>query len=205
LRLRLASGEAVAGGGLVEAFDPVQHECRQLAAHGESIIMTVSMYAIAIPAFQKQLASLEAILDKAAEYASEKKIDMSVLLASRLYPDMFDLTRQVQLATDFAKAASARLAGLDVPSFPDTETTLPELKARLARTQALLAAYKPEQFDGSETKQLTLKIRGQDVTLAGQEYLLHVALPNFYFHCATAYGILRHNGLAIGKRDFVGR
>ncbi|ADJ23754.1 Domain of unknown function DUF1993 [Hyphomicrobium denitrificans ATCC 51888] len=167
--------------------------------------MSVSMYAIAIPTFQKQLASLEAILDKAAEHASAKKIDMAVLLASRLYPDMFNLTRQVQLATDFAKAAPARLAGLEVPGFPDKETTLPELKERLARTQALLAGYKPEQLDGSETKQLTLKIGGQEMTISGQDYLLHVALPNFYFHCATAYGILRHNGLEIGKRDFVRR
>lgn len=167
--------------------------------------MPLSMYAIAIPTFQKQLASLEAILDKAAEYAAAKKIDLAVLLAARLYPDMFNLTKQVQLATDFAKAAPARLAGLDVPSFPDTETTLPELKQRLAKTQALLASYMPEQLDGSEAKQLTLKLGGQEVTLAGQDYLLHVALPNFYFHCATAYGILRHNGLEIGKRDFVRR
>jgi hypothetical protein len=161
------------------------------------------MYAIAIPSFQKQLAALEAILDKAADYAEAKKFDLAVLLGARLYPDMFNLTRQVQLATDFAIAAPARLAGLEVPSFPDVETTLPELKERIARTQALLAGYKPEQFDGSETRQVTLKLGGQEVTLSGQDYLLHVALPNFYFHCATAYGILRHNGLEIGKRDFV--
>ena len=140
--------------------------------------MAVSMYAIAIPTFQKQLASLEAILDKAADYAAAKKIDLAVLLAARLYPDMFNLTRQVQLATGFAKAAPARLAGLDVPSFPDTETTLPELKERLARTQALLAGYKPEQLDGSEAKELTLKLGGQEVTLTGQDYLLHVAARN---------------------------
>ncbi len=167
--------------------------------------MAVSMYDIAIPTFQKQLAGLEAILDKAAEYAAAKKIDIAVLLGSRLYPDMFNLTRQVQLATDFAKAAPARLAGLDVPSFPDTETTLPELKARIAKIQALLAGYKPEQFEGSDTKELTLKLGGNDVTITGRDYLLHVAFPNFYFHCATAYGILRHNGLEVGKRDFVPR
>jgi len=167
--------------------------------------MAVSMYDNAIPTFQKQLGGLEAILDKAADYATAKKIDLAVLLGSRLYPDMFNLTRQVQLATDFAKAAPARLAGLEVPSFPDTETTLPELKERLAKTQAMLAGYKPEQFEGAEAKQLTLKVGGQDVTMAGKDYLLHVAFPNFYFHCATAYGILRHNGLEIGKRDFVRR
>jgi hypothetical protein len=130
---------------------------------------------------------------------------MAVLLGARLYPDMFNLTRQVQLATDFAKAAPARLAGLDVPSFPDTETTLPELKERLAKTQAMLAAYTPAQLEESEAKQVTLKLGGNEVTFSGQDYLLHVALPNFYFHCATAYGILRHNGLEIGKRDFVRR
>lgn len=167
--------------------------------------MSVSMYAIAIPTFQKQLSALDAMLDKAADYAAAKKIDMAVLLGARLYPDMFNLTRQVQLATDFAKAAPARLAGLDVPSLPDTETTLPELKERIAKTQAMLAGYKPEQIEGSEAKQLTLKLGGNEVTFSGQDYLLHVALPNFYFHCATAYGILRHNGLEIGKRDFVRR
>ena len=167
--------------------------------------MAVSMYAIAVPTFQKQLSALEAMLDKAADYAQAKKIDMAVLLGARLYPDMFNLTRQVQLATDFAKATPARLAGLEVPSFPDTETTLPELKERLAKTQAMLAGYKPEQLDGSEARQVTLKLGGNEVTFNGQDYLLHVALPNFYFHCATAYGILRHNGLEIGKRDFVRR
>jgi hypothetical protein len=167
--------------------------------------MSVSMYAIAIPTFQKQLSALDAMLDKAADYAAAKKIDMAVLLGARLYPDMFNLTRQVQLATDFAKAAPARLAGLDVPSLPDTETTLPELKERIAKTQAMLAGYKPEQLEDSEAKQVTLKLGGNEVTFSGQDYLLHVALPNFYFHCATAYGILRHNGLEIGKRDFVRR
>ncbi|HET6389519.1 DUF1993 domain-containing protein [Hyphomicrobium sp.] len=167
--------------------------------------MAVSMYDIAIPTFQKQLAALDAILDKAEAYATAKKIDMAVLLAARLYPDMFDLMRQVQLATDFAKAAPARLAGLEVPSLPDTEKTLPELKARIAKVQAMLAAYTPEQLEGSDAKQLTLKLAGKDVVISGREYLLHVSLPNFYFHCATAYNILRHNGLEIGKLDFLAR
>jgi hypothetical protein len=163
------------------------------------------MYDIAIPTFQKQLAALEAILDKAADYAAAKKIDIAVLLGSRLYPDMFSLMRQVQLATDFAKAAPARLAGIEVPSFPDTETTLPEIKARIAKIRALLDGYKPEQLDGADTKELTVKVSGADVTMSGREYLLHVAFPNFYFHCATAYDILRHNGVEIGKRDFLPR
>ncbi len=163
------------------------------------------MYDVAIPTFQKQLAALEAILDKAAEQAAAQKVDFAVYLGSRLYPDMFNLTRQVQLATDFAKAAPARLAGLEIPRFPDTETTLPELKVRISKIQALLAAYKSEQFDGAESRELTLKVSGNEVTMSGRDYLLHVAFPNFYFHCATAYDILRHNGIAIGKRDFVPR
>ena len=167
--------------------------------------MPVSIYDIAIPTFQKRLATLETYLDKAAEQAEAKKIDFAVYLGSRLYPDMLTLTRQVQLATDFAKAAPARLAGAEVPSFPDVETTLPELKARIAKIQALLAAYKPEQFEGAESRQLTIKVAGEEVTMSGLEYLLHVAFPNFYFHCTTAYDILRHNGIEIGKRDFVPR
>ena len=167
--------------------------------------MSVSLYQIAIPTFQQQLKALDAILDKAGTYAAAKKIDLAVLLSSRLYPDMFDLTRQVQLATDFAKAAPARLAGVEVPSFPDTEKTLPELKARIAKIQALLASYKPEHFAGAEDRQITMKLGGVDTTLSGRDYLIHVAFPNFYFHCATAYGILRHNGLEIGKKDFLGR
>lgn len=166
--------------------------------------MSVSLYDVAIPTFQKQLSALEAFLDKAAEQAAAKKIDFAVYLGSRLYPDMFNLTRQVQLATDFAKAAPARLSGTEVPSFPDVETTLPELKARIAKIQALLAAYKREQFEGADTRELTIKTGGQDVTMTGREYLLHVAFPNFYFHCTTAYDILRHNGIEIGKRDFMG-
>lgn len=167
--------------------------------------MSVSMYDIAIPTFQKQLTALETVLDKAAGQAAAKKIDFAVLLGSRLYPDMLNLTRQVQLATDFAKAAPARLAGVEVPGFPDVETTLPELKERIAKIQALLAGYKPEQLEGSEARDLTLKVSGQEVTMSGREYLLHVAFPNFYFHCTTAYDILRHNGIEIGKRDFIGR
>jgi len=167
--------------------------------------MSVSLYDIAIPTFKKQLAALEDYLDKAAEQAAAKKIDFAVFLGSRLYPDMFNLTRQVQLATDIAKAAPARLTATPIPSFPDVETTLPELKERLAKIQATLAAYKPEQFEGAATRDLTLKVSGQEVTISGLEYLLHVAFPNFYFHCTTAYDILRHNGIEIGKRDFLPR
>lgn len=167
--------------------------------------MPVSLYDVAIPTFAKQLAALDAVLDKAAEQAESKKIDFAVYLSSRLYPDMLNLTRQVQIATDLAKAAPARLAGIEVPSFPDVETTLPELKERISKIQTLLAAYKAEQFEGADTRQVTLKVSGQEVTLSGLDYLLHVAFPNFYFHCTTAYDILRHNGIEIGKRDFLPR
>jgi uncharacterized protein len=169
----------------------------------ESMSMTLSIYDIAVPTFQKQLASLEAVLDKAAAQAAAKKVDFSVYLGARLYPDMYDLTRQIQLATDFAKAAPARLAASEVPSFPDVEKTLPELKTRIAKIQELLSGYKREQFEGAEARQLTVKVSGQEVTISGLQYLLHVAFPNFYFHCATAYDILRHNGIEIGKRDFL--
>jgi uncharacterized protein len=165
--------------------------------------MTLSIYDIAVPTFQKQLASLEAVLDKAAAQAAARNVDFSVYLSARLYPDMFDLTRQIQIATDHAKFAPARLAGVEAPSIPDVEKTLPELKARIAKIQGLLSGYKREQFEGAETRQLTLKVSGQEVTIGGLQYLLHVAFPNFYFHCATAYDILRHNGIEIGKRDFL--
>ena len=167
--------------------------------------MSLSRYQASVPAFQKHLHALDGILDKAAAHCAAKKIDPAVLLATRLYPDMFDLMRQVQAVTDFAKAASARLANVAVPSMPDTEKTIPELKERIAKTLAFLETIKPDQMDGSETKELTLKVGPNDMTFTGLDYLLHFALPNFYFHAATAYGILRNNGLEIGKRDFMRR
>jgi uncharacterized protein len=167
--------------------------------------MALSMYQASVPAFQKHLHALDGILDKAASHAAAKKIDPAVLLASRLYPDMFDLTRQVQAVTDFAKAASARLANVVVPSYPDTEKSIPELKERIAKTLAFLDSIKPEQMHGSETREISLKVGPNDMTFTGQDYLLHFAMPNFYFHATTAYAILRHNGLEIGKRDFMRR
>ncbi len=167
--------------------------------------MALSMYQASVPAFQKHLHALDGILDKAASHAAAKKIDPAVLLASRLYPDMFDLTRQVQAVTDFAKAASARLANVVVPSYPDTEKSIPELKERIAKTLAFLDTIKPEQMHGSETREISLKVGPNDMTFTGQDYLLHFAMPNFYFHATTAYAILRHNGLEIGKRDFMRR
>jgi uncharacterized protein len=163
------------------------------------------MYQASVPAFQKHLHALDGILDKAAAYAAAKKVDPAVLLATRLYLDMFDLTRQVQAATDFAKAAPARLANVVVPSFPDTEKTIPELKERIAKTLAFLETLKPDQMTGSEAKDYTIKVGPNDMTFKGLDYLLHFALPNFYFHCSTAYAILRHNGVELGKRDFMRR
>ncbi|MEW5881530.1 MAG: DUF1993 domain-containing protein [Pseudomonadota bacterium] len=167
--------------------------------------MQISMYAASVPVFVKMLGNLSAILDKAAAYAEQKKVDPAVLLGARLYPDMFALTKQVQIACDFAKGAVARLAGHEPPTYEDNETTIADLKARIARTVEYIQTFTPEQLNGSETREVELKIRGETVRYPGLAYLLHVATPNFYFHITTAYGILRHNGVELGKRDFVGR
>jgi hypothetical protein len=144
------------------------------------------------------------ILEKAEQYAEEKKIDPSVLINARLAPDMYPLSRQVQIATDMAKGCAARLAGLEVPVYEDNETTFEELRARIAKTVAFIQSVDAERIDGSEERNITLKLRSREVSFAGQPYLLHFVLPNFYFHVTTAYAILRHNGLAIGKMDFIG-
>jgi len=167
--------------------------------------MSISMYQASVPAFQKHLHALDGLLDRAAAYAEDKKIDPAALLSARLYPDMFTFTRQVQLASDFAKGGGARLANVDVPSFADTEVTIADLKARITKTLDFLATLKPEQMEGSETRTITLKVGPNEMTFDGAEYLLHFVLPNFYFHCSTAYGLLRHNGLEVGKRDFMRR
>jgi hypothetical protein len=161
------------------------------------------MYQASVPAFIRTLTMLSNILDKAAAFAEAKKIDSAVLVNARLAPDMFPLSRQIQIATDNAKGCAARLAGLEVPGYADTETTIVELKARLAKTIDFLNTIRPEQIDGSETKKITLKIGGNDMNFEGQPYLLTFALPNVYFHATTAYAILRHNGVEIGKKDFL--
>jgi len=166
--------------------------------------MSLSMYQASAPVFVQFLTSLSAELDKASAHAAAKKIDPAVLVAARLSPDMFALARQVQIATDHAKGAAARLSGGEVPSYPDTEATIAELQARIAKTIAFVKSVKPAQIDGSEEKKITLKIGGEDRSFTGSAYLLHFALPNFYFHTVTAYAILRHNGVEIGKRDFMG-
>jgi hypothetical protein len=161
------------------------------------------MYQASVPVFQRTLGALDKILDKAAAYAAERKIDPATLLGARLYPDMFPLSRQVQIATDHAKGASARLAGAPVPSFEDNEKTFAELKARIGKTLDFIGTFKPAQIDGSEGRDISLKAGPRELTFKGQDYLLFFALPNFYFHATTAFGILRHNGASIGKLDFL--
>ncbi|MGJ0483046.1 MAG: DUF1993 domain-containing protein [Methylomicrobium sp.] len=166
--------------------------------------MSLSMYQASVPVFVRMLDNLSKILDLAVQYAEEKKIDPSVLINARLAPDMYPLARQVQIATDMAKGCAARLAGREVPVYEDNETTFPELQARIAKTLTFIQSVSAEQIDGSEERMVTLKLRGKEVSFRGQPYLLHFVLPNFYFHITIAYTILRHNGLAIGKMDYIG-
>lgn len=166
--------------------------------------MSLSMYKASVPVYTQFLTALSNILKKAATHAEAKKIDPSVLINARLSPDMFALARQVQIATDHAKGSLARLAGLEVPSFPDTESTFDELQARIAKTLDYVKTFKPEQIDGTEEREIVLTFGTQKFPFNGQTYLIQFALPNFYFHISTTYGILRHNGVEIGKRDFMG-
>ncbi|WNG29288.1 DUF1993 domain-containing protein [Cystobacter fuscus] len=166
--------------------------------------MSLSMYQASIPTLVRMLGNLSAILTKAVTYAEAKKIEPSVLINARLAPDMRPLSFQIQTASDLAKGCAARLAGIEAPSFPDTETTFPELQTRIAKTIEFLNSVSAAQIDGSEERTVTLKMRTQEVQFQGQAYLLSFVLPNFYFHVTTAYAILRHNGLDIGKGDFLG-
>jgi hypothetical protein len=162
------------------------------------------MYQASTPMFVRQLTALTAILKTAAAFAEARKIDPSVLLNARLAPDQFPLTRQVQIATDGAKGGIARLAGLDAPSYPDDETTFEQLEARLAKTIAFLQSVTADQVDGSEDRPIHVKLRSGELNFTGQDFLLHFVIPNFFFHVTTAYAILRHNGVEIGKRDYLG-
>ncbi len=167
--------------------------------------MAISMYQASVPVFVRMLSNLIAILEKAAAHAEAKKIEPAVLINSRLYPDMFPLSRQVQIASDTAKGGAARLAGMEPPKYEDTETTFPELIARIRKTIAYLDTFKPGQIDGSENRAVTLKVRDDTLTLDGLTFLLNRALPNLYFHVTTAYDILRHNGVEVGKKDYLGK
>jgi uncharacterized protein len=166
--------------------------------------MKISMYQASAPRFVHTLRNLATILDKAEAYAEAKKIDPAVPGSLRLIADMFPLARQVQIACDTAKGAVARLAGVEIPKHEDTEKTIPELKARIAKTLDFIQSVPAAKIDGSEEREVLLKMRGQDVKLAGLQYLLAQAWPNFYFHVTTAYNILRANGVELGKRDFIG-
>ena len=167
--------------------------------------MSISLYQASVPVFQQFLGSLRAVLAKAEAHAAAHKIEPTVLLQARLYPNMFTLTRQVQIAADFAKGAPARVAGLEPPKYEDNEASFADLLARIDRTGAFLKTLKAAQIDGQEERTIELKVGGQSMSFKGQPYLLHYALPNFYFHATTAYAILRHNGVELGKRDFIGQ
>ena len=166
--------------------------------------MSISIYQVSAPRFANTLRNLSAILDKAQAHAEARKIDPLVLTRARLFPDMLPFTNQVQIACDTAKGAVARLAGVEIPKFEDTEQSFAELKARIAKTLDFVESLKAAQIDGAEEREVTMKMRGQDVKFKGLQYLLGHAYPNFYFHVATAYNILRHNGVEIGKRDYIG-
>ena len=167
--------------------------------------MAISMYQASVPVFVKTLGNLSAILDKGAAFAIARKVDPAVLLGYRLAPDMLKLTQQVQIAADHAKRATARLAGVEAPVYEDNEASFADLKARIDKTIAFINTLKPGQVDGSEARDITLKVGGNSKTLSGQAYLLHNALPNFFFHVTTAYAILRHCGVDVGKKDFIGQ
>lgn len=163
------------------------------------------MYAASVPVFKQMLGGLSNFLAKADAHATAKKIDPNVLLQSRLYPDMFALMRQVQISCDFAKGTCARLAGAEVPSYEDTETSFADLQARIAKTLAFIDALPADSINGSEERQVvTQPGTAREKTFAGQAYLLTYGLPHFFFHTSTAYAILRHNGVEVGKKDFIG-
>jgi hypothetical protein len=167
--------------------------------------MKISMYQASVSAFIRQLNNLVAILDKAAAHADAKKIDPKVLINSRLFPDMFPLVRQIQIATDTARGGAARLAAIEVPAQDDTETTFPELVARIRKTVSYLETLKAEQFEGAEDRAVSWQTRSSTKTMQGLPYLQNHLLPNLYFHFTTAYNILRHSGVELGKQDFLGK
>ncbi len=167
--------------------------------------MTISMYSASVPVFQQMLQALDALLAKADAHAAARKIEPDALLRARLFPDMFALTRQVQIACDFAKSVPARLAEVEVPAYDDTEQTFADLHARIARTLEFLHGLDATKFAGSESRNIVLRPgTPKERTLDGQAYLLAYGLPQFFFHLTTAYALLRHNGVELGKKDFMG-
>jgi hypothetical protein len=178
--------------------------CYNPAPIEENSRMTISMYQASAPVFIKMLGNLKAILQKAAAHAEAKKIDESVFLGARLFPDMLPFTSQVHIATDFARGTCARLAGAEPPSIESNEKSFAELVSRIERSIEYMNSVKPGQIDGSEGREIVRQVRGKDVKFNGQNYLLHYALPNFYFHTTMAYALLREGGVEIGKLDFIG-
>jgi uncharacterized protein len=166
--------------------------------------MTVSMFQASVPVFIRALNNLSAILEKGAVHANARKVEEAVLLHSRMFPDMFPLVRQVQIATDTARSGAARLAGAEYPAYEDNETTFAQLIARIRNTVTYLESLQPSQIDGSEDKTISWQSRSSTKSMQGQPYLFNHLLPNVYFHVTTAYNILRHNGVELGKKDFLG-
>jgi len=166
--------------------------------------MSMSLYQITVPVFVRALSNLNAVLEKAKAHALDQKIEEAVFLNARLYPDMLPLSRQVQIATDIARGAAARLAGLEPPPYEDKEQSFDDLAARVQRTIEYMKALDPGQFDAAETREITRPVRGQPHKFTGANYLLQFATPNVYFHASTAYGILRHSGVPLGKADYLG-
>lgn len=164
----------------------------------------LSMYDATIPPIKRILNNLSAVLKKAQDHADAKKIDPSVLVLARLFPDMYPFSRQVQIATDMSKGAAARLAGVEIPKYDDNETTFGDLQARIAKTITFLDSIKPEQLEGAETRDISITVGKAELTFTGQQYLLNWVNPNVYFHVTTAYDILRHNGVELTKRDYLG-
>ena len=166
--------------------------------------MPLTMHQAVFPPVLRTLKALDAILDKAAAHCAARKIDQAALLGYRLAPDMFDLKRQIQIASDQAKGMAARLAGVEVPKYEDTETTIDELKARIGKTRDFVASFAADRFDGAEDREVVMKLRGNEMKFSGRDYAFGFVLPNFYFHATTAYDILRNSGLELSKMDFLG-
>jgi len=167
--------------------------------------MSLNLYDITVPPLERGLTNLSALIDKATAHAAARKFDPGVLVQTRLYPDMLPFPRQVQFACDSAKGAAARLAGIEVPRHEDTETTFAELKQRIAKTLDFIGSVRPQQFAGAEERTIELKFPNATLRFSGRSYVTDFVLPNFYFHVTIAYALLRHNGVEIGKQDFLGK
>jgi uncharacterized protein len=167
--------------------------------------MTLSLYTVTVPAFTHTLGCLKDILRKAEDHAAAKKIDPAALLTARLYPDMFTLTRQVQIAADVAKGACARLTGQEIPKYEDNEASFAELQARINKTLAYIASFEAKDINGQESREIVITPGGREFKFTGERYAVHWAMPNFYFHVMAAYCILRENGVEVGKMDYLGK